>query len=109
VDQLAAIICAELDRVMRLWDEDRGVTGGERVAYREALRVAHGAMRRLGRESDVARFLRNGRAQTDWPELSTVCTRMLAAIQVRIDTDPDLPLLVYAQSSPDRSAREIKP
>jgi hypothetical protein len=109
MDDLAAVVCAELHRITRLWDGYRGVRGAERTAYRAALRSAHAAMRQLGRASDFARFLCEGRARTEWPALCEVCARTLAALTIDIDTDPDLPLLVLPEPLHDRRTAGAKP
>ena len=86
----------ELHRISCQWGAYRGMQGVERAAYRAALRAAHASMRELGDASVAARALREGLTCTDWPELQEVCERMLAALAIRIDIDPDTPLLLHA-------------
>jgi hypothetical protein len=109
IDAVASALGAELDRFTERWIGYRGLRRVDRAAYRTALRIAHAAMRQLGRESDAARFLREGRARTDWTALHAVCTRMLAALTVRFDLDPDLSLLVCSQPLHDRRPAESTP
>lgn len=86
----------ELQRITGPWDQYRGMQDVERAAYRAALGVAHASMRELGTTSVAARFLREGVNRTDWPALSAGCSRILAVLTLRIDIDPDLPLLVHS-------------
>jgi hypothetical protein len=76
----------------------------DRASYRAALRAAHASIRELGTRSEVARFLREGLTRTEWPALKEVCADMLAALAIRIDVDPDLPLLVHSRLLPDVAA-----
>jgi hypothetical protein len=103
VDDLASSLGDKLLRVTDQWRAYR-VQGVERETYRAALRAAHASMRELGTGSEVARFLREGVTRTDWIELRDVCARMLAALMIRIDIDPDLPLLVRCSPSPEVAA-----
>ncbi|MEO7734515.1 MAG: hypothetical protein ABIY55_26400 [Kofleriaceae bacterium] len=94
VDDLTGCVRDELHRIVLRWLDLRGAEGVSRTAYRDALRCAHAATRALGIDSDLASFLRLGVTRNDWPALEAVCTRMLAALTIRIDVEPDLPLLV---------------
>jgi hypothetical protein len=107
VDDLASALCDELLRVTDEWRAYRGVRGVDRATFRAALRNAHASMRELGTTSEVARFLREGFIRKDWPELSDVCARMLAALMIRIDIDPDLPLLVRCSPLPEVAAERV--
>src|SRR3954467_12714147 len=68
----------------------------DRAAYRAALGVAHASMRALGSTSVAARFLWEGVRCTDWPAVHQGCSRILAVLTLRIDIDPDLPILVHS-------------
>jgi len=98
IDDLTSSMRDELVRITEQWGADRGMQRLERATYRDALRTAHAAMRELGASED-ARFLRGGLTRTDWPALHGVCARMLAALAIRIDVDPDLPLITSCRPS----------
>jgi hypothetical protein len=68
------------------------------------LRDAHASMRALGLVSDLAGFLRNARTFTRRPVLQATCARMSAALMVRIDVDPDTPLVIAARPIHERAA-----
>lgn len=93
---------AELDRITAPWLALRGRAHSERPAYRVALLGAHGALRRLGTASELARFLWEGRSRRDWLPWLTSCSRMSIALTRRIDVEPDQPLVVYTPRPEDR-------
>jgi hypothetical protein len=97
IENLTVQVWTELDGITDLWRRYRGMAGVERAAYRAALHAAHSSWRQLGDSSELARFVRAGRTRSDWPELQSVCARMDAALMIRIDIDPELPLLTPAQ------------
>lgn len=99
VDDLTGCVRDELHRIVLRWLDFRGTECVSRTAYRDALRCAHSATRALGTDSDLASFLRLGVTRNDWPALEAVCKRMLAALTIRIDVEPDLPLLVTTPRS----------
>jgi len=99
LDDLTGYVRDELQRIARRWLDFRGIEGVSRTAYRDALRMAHAAMRALGTDSDLASFLRHGVTRSDWLALAEVCARMLAALTIPIDVEPDLPLLVTTRPS----------
>jgi hypothetical protein len=100
IDDLIGALRADLDDVTQGWRAERA----DRARYRHALRVAHAAMRRMDVESQAVRQLREGASRLDWPELQDVCVRMLAVLRVRIDVDPDAPILV--RTGADRSEED---
>jgi hypothetical protein len=101
VDDLLSSLRDDVDRSTRAWQVFRSCPGVERAAYRAALRATHASVRELATTSMLARFLREGARCTDWPALQEVCERILAALTIRIDIDPDLPILMHAPTSPD--------
>jgi hypothetical protein len=105
IENLTVHVWAELDRITDQWRRYRGTAGIERAAYRAALRAAHTSLRELGDTSELARFLRAGLTGNDWPALQQVCARMIAALTIGIDVDPDLPLLVSPQPLHPRTGR----
>lgn len=103
IDELTASLRDELRRITDQWRAYRGMQRVDRASYRAALRAAHASMRELGIGSEIARFLRAGLTRTDWPAAQKVCARMVAALAIRIDVDPDLPL-VCARPLPEVAA-----
>jgi hypothetical protein len=94
VEDLVVSVRTELDRVTNPWRACRDLPGSDRAAYRGALRAAHAAMRKLGDASELSGFLRDGQTRNNWPALQSLCGRMRIALTIRLDVDPDLPLLV---------------
>lgn len=103
IDDLTVCVRAELDQIADQWRGHRDRPRTERPVYRAALQAAHAAMRKLGTASEFARFLWEGRRRTDWPTLQASCTRTSAALTLRIDIEPDLPLVVYGQPGAARA------
>ena len=91
IDGLTSFLRDELIRITDQWRAARGMQRVDRVSYRAALRAAHVSMRELAFQ--VAPFLRAGLTRADWPALQNVSVRMDAALAVRIDVDPELPLV----------------
>jgi hypothetical protein len=106
IDDLMVCVRTELDQITASWRALLGKADSERAAYRAALHAAHGSMRALGTASEFARFLWEGRSRTDWPPLQTACTHMSIALTVRIDVEPDRPLLVYVTRPEDRATEQ---
>lgn len=102
IDDLSVCVRAELGQIADQWCAHRGRARTERPAYRAALQVAHAAMRRLGTASEFGRFLWEGRCRTDWPALQALCTRISTALTVRLDIEPDLPLVAYREPAAER-------
>jgi len=50
-------------------------------------------MRHLGEVPELSRFLREGAMRSDWPALAATCRHMRAALAIRIEVEPDQPLL----------------
>lgn len=94
---LMVFVHEELDRITRTWSGHRDRPWADRRAFRAALYAAAQAMQQLGRVPDLAHFLREGSVRDDWPELAAICTRMRAALDIRIAVQPDRPLLMQAQ------------
>jgi hypothetical protein len=105
IDDLTVCVRAELDQITASWRALRGRADFERPAYRAALHAAHASMRALGTASEFARFLWEGRSRTDWPPLEAACARISIALTLRIDVEPDRPLLVY-MTQPEGRATE---
>lgn len=97
---------AELDQITASWRAFRSQADSERPAYRAALHAAHASMRALGTASEFARFLWEGRSRTDWPPLQSACAHMSIALTLRIDVEPDRPLLVYGTQPGDRATEQ---
>lgn len=57
----------------------------------------------MSRPPGKRRFLWEGRHRTDWPALQALCTRISTALTVRLDVDPDRPLVVYRPPVADGS------
>jgi hypothetical protein len=106
IDDLTACVRAELDQITASWRALRGQADSERPAYRAALHAAHGSMRALGTASEFARFLWEGRSRTDWPPMLAAAARMSIAMTLRIDVEPDRPLLVYVTLPEDRATEQ---
>lgn len=102
IEDLTAFVRAELDRIATHWRSNHTRSRTERPAYRAALHAAHAAMRKLGTASEVARFLWEGRRRTDWPALCALCIRISAVLTLRIDVEPDLPLVIHRQLGAER-------
>ena len=96
IDDFEFLVRCAVDRVTAAWAEHRGVEHRDRGAYRSALRAAHEAMRALGELPGLSRFLRDGAARGDWPALAAICTRLQAALRLRIAIEPDQPLFIPA-------------
>jgi hypothetical protein len=92
-DDLVMFVQAELDRITRMWNRDQPWV--DRLAFRAALRGAAQAMRHLGEEPELSRFLRDGAARRDWPALRRTCKRMRAALDIQIAAEPDRPLVIH--------------
>ena len=105
VDDLLASLRDELNLITDHWRAYRGTQGVERAAYRSALRVAHAQTRDLGTASMAVCFLRACLCCEGWPELEDASGRILAARAIRIDIDPDLPLLVHSRPLHDVAGR----
>lgn len=97
VDDLAAFVREKLDRITLMWLDYRDPPSEDRVAFRFALCAAAQAMQRLRKVPALERFLREGSGRNDWPELAEIANRMRAAFEIRIEVQPDQPLLSYAQ------------
>lgn len=95
IDHLTSEMRDEIHRITHQWIAYREMEGVERVTYRAALRAAHQSMRQLGNASEATRFLHEGRTRADWPALREVCSRIWVALTIRINADPDRPLLVH--------------
>ena len=105
VDDVLASVRDELDQITDHWRAYRGAQGVERAAYRSALRVSHARTRDLGTASMAVLFLRACLCCEGWPELQDAAGRILAVRAIRIDIDPDLPLLVHARPLHDVAGR----
>jgi hypothetical protein len=101
IDELALFVRAELDRITRMWSGGHDRPYGDRLALRSALRDAAQAMRQLDEVPELAHFLRGGSVRSDWPALRGICRRMRAALGVRIEVEPDQPLLVHIHAPDD--------
>lgn len=106
IDDLTVCVRAELDQIATSWRALRGKAHAERAAYRAALHAAHASMRALGTASEFAWFLSEGRSRTDWPCLEAACTRIAIALTLRIDVEPDRPLLVHMTRPEDRATEQ---
>ena len=106
VDDWRSYVAHAVNGITQGWICYRGMDGVERAAYRAELREAHAAMRQLGESSRVAPFLREAITRADWPSLQEVCSRISTALAVRIDADPDLPLMVVSQPPQDAAVRQ---
>lgn len=107
IDDLTVCVRAELDQIADRWRAHRGRARTERRVYRAALQAAHAAMRKLGTASEFARFLWEGRSRSDWPALQALCTRISAALTLRIDIEPDRPLFIfYGQPGAERATEQ---
>jgi hypothetical protein len=96
VEDMTVCVRAELEQITDQWRSYRGTAAIERDAYRCALRQAHAATRALATISDFARFLDRGLTRSDWPGLQATCARILVALNVSIDVDPNAPMLVVS-------------
>lgn len=103
IEDLTIYVRYEVGQVTNKWTAYRD-PGGDRAAYRAALREAHASMRALGLVSDLAGFLRTAQTFSRRPVLQAKCARMSAALMVRIDVDPDTPLVVAARPIHQRAA-----
>jgi hypothetical protein len=101
IDDVAAFVYEEFDRINGMWTPyRRGAPASEsRVLYRAAIRAAQHAVKALAVDPRLGRFLRDGRARGDWPEVRRGCARIAAAINVNIDAEPDRQLLMVSQPS----------
>lgn len=104
VDDLSRHVSAGLQQITNEWTLYRGVAASDREAYRAALRTAHASMRHLGAASTFAAFLRAARTRSESPVLRMACARIHAALALRTEVDPDVPLLVHAKPFVERSA-----
>jgi hypothetical protein len=109
IDDVASFVHDEFSRINGIWIRYR--SGGEqagasvnRVVYRAAIRVAQHEVRSLGDDPDLARFLRRGLAEIEWPDVYRPCALVVAALKVHIDTKTDLQSLDQTQPSHVRTA-----
>jgi len=99
IEDLTLFVRGELNRITHGWLSYR--TSAERSAYRSALGVAHAEMRTLGFGSDFARFLPGvANGLSNRPAIRDACTRMFAALMLKIDVDPDVSLLTATFAPP---------
>jgi hypothetical protein len=103
IEDLTGCVHAELGQITDQWRAHRGRARTERPAYRAALQAAHAAMCKLGTASEFARFLWEGRGRADCPALRALCARISAALTLRLDAEPDRPLVVYRQPGAERA------
>lgn len=100
VDDLTASVDAELSQITDGWSACRRLRHVDRASYRAGLRVAHASTRELGCASGAARCLREGFSRMDWPAVQEPPARIVAALAIRIDVDPDLPLIACSRPRP---------
>ena len=103
IEDLTIYVRHEVGQITNKWTVHRDLDG-ERASYRAALREAHASMRALGRVSELAVFLRTAQTFARRPVLQATCARMSAALMVRIDVDPDTPLVIVARPIHERAA-----
>jgi hypothetical protein len=103
---VVSFVHERFDCINGIWTPYRrgAATSENRVLYREAVRTAQHAVNALGVDSALARFLRDGRARRDWPAVDRACTRIAAALDVRLDAEPDRRLFTHASPSPSPSS-----
>jgi hypothetical protein len=100
IDEVAAFLRDELCRINESWarhrhDEAAAPAGADaprtqrHVGYRRAVREAQHAVVALGRDPDVAHFLREGAMRRDWPQVHAACTEIAAVLKIRLDTELD--------------------
>ena len=104
IEDLTAYVRDELHQITDLWIAYRSTAGSERAAYRTALREAQAFLHELGTASEFSRFLRTSQTRTDRPALQATCARMSAALTLRIDVDPDRPLIITTRPLHERTA-----
>ena len=93
IDDVAAFVLREFDRINDLWLRHRH--GGEkgvaattnRGIYLAAVCTAQRAVRAIGDDPDLAHFLREGVTCVDWPAVHQGCTQIRAAININIDAE----------------------
>jgi hypothetical protein len=89
----------ELERIPAIWMPYReGAPTGNRVLYRTAIRAAQHAMSELSAKPELARFRQLAASRTDWREVQLVSMRLVAALAVRVDSEPDS--AVFTSSRP---------
>lgn len=94
IEDLTACVRHELHQITDLWSAYRSMAGSDRAAYRAALREAHALLHELGTASEFARFLRTSQTRPNRPSLQATSARLEAALTIRIDVDPDRPLII---------------
>lgn len=93
VDDLLTSVHDQVVRNHRIWTPHRqgGVSATEvgdreRVAlYHESVRHAQRQLRGLGDSPHLGHFLARGLAATDWPDMSTACREIVAALDLQLD------------------------
>ena len=107
IDDLTAALGAELNQITDRWRAYRGTQRVDRASYRAAQRAAHVSMRELGNASGAAWVLREGLACTEAPAVQEACAAMVATLAIRIDVDPELPLIVCSRPRADAAAGQV--
>jgi hypothetical protein len=86
----------ELNEITDQWLRWRGTAVTDRGAYRSALREASAALRALGTASEFGDFLDHGLDRVGQPILQTATARILAALTLSINVEPDAPGLIVS-------------
>jgi hypothetical protein len=73
----------------------------DRPAYRAALRIGHAIRRALAEPSGPGRFLHEGQARDDLPELQAVCARLVRTLRLPLDLEADTPLVIRTRGATD--------
>jgi hypothetical protein len=104
IDDLTVCVHDELNSITTEWRTGRSRARSDRPAFRAGLRAAYALMRKLGTASEFARFLWDGRHRADWPALQALCGRASLALTMRLDVEPEMPLMIHVKPAKDRAA-----
>ncbi len=97
VEDVVSFLFDALARINRLWLPHRiRAREQDSAPYRSAIRHAQSAMFGLGKEPDLAHFLRAGGSRAYAPQVSKACIQLAEVLNITLPREPDPELLLDA-------------